>query len=160
MDSLKQRLLKLVKQYKYVALILTAGLVLMLLPEKQTVEQAVIPTSTAEPASMENMLEDILTQIHGVGKVRVLLTVAEGEQVIYVYDEDRSETDQRRNAVIITDGSRAQAGLVSQVLPPCYLGAVIVCQGGEDPSVRLAVVEAVCDATGLTADKISVLKMK
>jgi hypothetical protein len=37
---------------------------------------------------------------------------------------------------------------------------VIVCQGGDQPEVKLAVVEAVCDAVGLTADKISVLKMK
>jgi stage III sporulation protein AG len=62
--------------------------------------------------------------------------------------------------VIITDSDRAQQGLISQVLPPSYLGAVIVCQAGDQPEVKLAVVEAVCDAVGLTADKISVLKMK
>ena len=99
-----------------------------------------------------------------MGKVRVLLTVSQGERTIYVYDEDTSDTpdsaNSRREAVVITDGSRAQSGLVSQVLPPVYLGAVVVCQGGDLPGVRLAVVEAVSAATGLTADKISVLKMK
>ncbi len=160
MDHLKQRLLKLVKQYKYVALILSAGLVLMLLPEKPKEDIQSLQPAVSEALSMEEKLEGILNQIQGVGKVRVLLTVAEGEQVVYVYDEDRSESDWTRNVVVITDSSRAQTGLVSQILPPCYLGAVIVCQGGENPGVKLAVVEAVCDATGLTADKISVLKMK
>jgi stage III sporulation protein AG len=36
----------------------------------------------------------------------------------------------------------------------------VICQGAADPAVRLAVVEAVADATGLGADRISVLKMK
>lgn len=158
--DIKQQFLKLVKQYKYVALVLCAGLVLMLLPEKPNAEKAAAQPSASEEQTMEQKLEQILSQIQGVGKVRVLLTVASGERVIYVFDEDRSDTNSTREAVVITDGNRTQTGLVSQVLPPGYLGAVVVCQGGENPGVKLAVVEAVCDATGLTADKISVLKMK
>lgn len=160
MDNVKQQFLNLVKQYKYVALILSAGLVLMLLPEKPKEDNTAVQTSVAEAFTMEEKLEQILAQIQGVGKVRVLLTLGQGEQVIYVYDEDNSESGMNREAVVITDSDRTQTGLVSQILPPSYLGAVIVCQGGENPSVKLAVVEAVCDATGLTADKISVLKMK
>ena len=66
----------------------------------------------------------------------------------------------RKETVILTDSERNQQPLVQQVLPPQYLGAVIVCQGAENAAVRLAVVEAVRNATGLGADKISVLKMK
>lgn len=160
MDNVKQQFLNLVKQYKYVALILSVGLVLMLLPEKPKEESAAIQPSAAEALTMEEKLEQILAQIQGVGKVRVLLTVAQGEQVLYVFDEDRSDNDVTRDAVVITDSNRSQTGLVSQVLPPGYLGAVVVCQGGDNPGVKLSVVEAVCDATGLTADKITVLKMK
>lgn len=160
MESIKDQFLKLVKQYKYVALILALGLLLMLLPEKSGEEITAVQPSVSEAPTMEEKLEQILTQIQGVGRVRVLLTVAQGEQVIYVYDENRSESDISRDTVVITDSSRAQTGLISQVLPPNYLGAVIVCQGGDLPGIKLAVVEAVCDATGLTADKISVLKMK
>ena len=160
--DIRKQLINLIKEYKYVALILAIGLLLMLLPEKQESEEPQPAAISTE--SMEERLEDILAQIQGVGKVRVLLTVAQGEQTVYVYDEDRSnnlDSDSLRSeAVIITDAERAQTGLVSQVLPPIYLGAVVVCQGGDLPGVQLAIVEAVCDATGLTADKISVLKMK
>lgn len=159
MDQIKQRLTAFLKQYQFVALILALGLALMLLPEREK-PAASDAQPIAESWSAEERLEQILSQIQGVGKVRVLLTVAQGEQAIYVYDEDRSESDLSREAVVITDGERAQTGLVSQVLPPSYLGAVIVCQGGDLPGVKLAIVEAVCDATGLTADKITVLKMK
>lgn len=163
MDTVKQQVINLIKEYKYVALILAIGLLLMLLPEKQE-EPVQSQSVTSETVSQEERLEDILSQIQDVGRVRVLLTVARGEQVIYVYDEDSSDTADSqtsgREVVIVTDNERTQTGLISQVLPPVYLGAVIVCQGGDLPAVQLAVVDAVSDATGLTADKISVLKMK
>lgn len=164
MDNVKQQIGKLIKQYKFVAMILALGLVLMLLPSKSTQEMPASQGTVTPKADPAAELEQILSQIQGVGRVRVLLTEAQGEQIIYVIDEDRTESQDtqslRQQAVLITGNDRTQQGLVSQVLPPTYLGAVIVCQGGDLPGVRLAVVEAVCDATGLTADKITVLKMK
>jgi stage III sporulation protein AG len=160
--DIRKQLINLVKEYKYVALILAIGILLMLLPEKQEMPDSA-PVQSSE-GNLQAQLEEILSQIRGVGKVRVLLTVESGERTLYIRDEDRSESSEnsqtRSQAVIITDSDRAQQGLISQVLPPSYLGAVIVCQGGDQPEVKLAVVEAVCDAAGLTADKISVLKMK
>lgn len=155
MGSIKQQIIGLIKEYKYVALILAIGVLLMLLPEKQPDEETA-PAMEKNILSQEERLEDILGQIRGVGRVRVLLTTAAGEQNIYVYDEDTAG----REVVVITDSQRSQSGLISQVLPPTYLGAVIVCQGGDEASVRLSITEAVSDATGLSADKITVLKMK
>lgn len=156
MDSIKEQIVSLIKEYKYVALILAVGILLMLLPEKQR-EQDTIPAAEKNTLSQEERLEEILSQIQGVGKVRVLLTTAAGERNVYVHDENSSGS---REVVVITDSQRSQAGLISQVLPPEYLGAVIVCQGGDQAAVRLSIVEAVGDATGLSADKITVLKMK
>lgn len=156
MDSIKQQLINLIKEYKYVALILAIGVLLMLLPEKAP-EQEAIPAAEQSTLSQEERLEDILGQIRGVGKVRVLLTTAAGERNVYIYDEDSSGG---REVVVLSDSQRSEAGLISQILPPVYLGAVIVCQGGDQAAVRLSIVEAVSDATGLSADKISVWKMK
>jgi len=61
--------------------------------------------------------------------------------------------------VIISSGSGEQ-GLIQTVTPPVYLGAIVVCQGGADPSVRLAVTQAVSVITGIGTDRITVLKMK
>lgn len=164
MDTLKTQVLQLIKQYKLAALILAVGLLLMLLPSGSRQKELSAASPSQSTVTPEEQLEVILSQIRGVGKVRVLLTVAQGEQTIYIYDEDHSDTSdtesQRRETVVITGTDRGQSGLVSQVIPPVYRGAVIVCQGGDLPEIRLAVVEAVCDATGLTADKITVLKMK
>jgi stage III sporulation protein AG len=40
------------------------------------------------------------------------------------------------------------------------MGAIVLCQGADVPSVRLAIVDAVSKVTGLVANQISVLKMK
>ena len=164
MDNLKTKALSLIKQYKLAALILAVGLVLMLLPTGSREEVPLSLPAAQGTVTAEEQLESILSQIQGVGKVQVLLTVAEGARTVYIYDEDQSDTldtgSLRREAVVITGTDREQTGLVSQVIPPVYLGAIIVCQGGDQPAIKLAVVEAVCDATGLTADKITVLKMK
>lgn len=164
--KLGEMLPALAKKYKYAVLVILLGITLMMLPSKSKPNQTdtqnnTVPIQALDPAKE---LAGILTQIHGVGKVQVLLTVKAGECTIYQTDEDitNAETSSsiRKDTVIVTDSERNQKPLVVQVLPPQYLGAVIVCQGAENAAVRLAVVEAVCKVTGLGADKISVLKMK
>ena len=94
----------------------------------------------------------------------VLLTEKEGSQTLYQTDSqtDADESGSRRtdDTVLIEDENRTESGLVRQTLGPVYRGAVILCQGADDPSVKLAVVEAVRCVTGLGADQISVQKMK
>lgn len=153
------------RKYRYALLILLIGLVLMWLPEGESAEQELTVTEEAEKTvELEQRLEEILSQIEGAGKVSVLLTVRSGESVVYQTDEDSNVTadssDMKLDTVIITDSDRAEQGLIRQVNPPVYLGAVVVCQGANSAAVKLAIVEAVSNATGLGADKITVLKMK
>lgn len=158
----------LLKKYRYVLLVLLAGIVLMCLPdgEKSKPEQASVEQAAQETitVSSEEKLRQILSHIEGAGRVEVLLTPLAGEETIYQTDQDNASNGDsdslRLETVIVTDDQRSQQGLVKQVNPPVYLGAVVVCQGADRASVRLAIVEAVANATGLSADKISVLKMK
>lgn len=157
-----KRLKKGFKQYKYAVLILLLGLALMLIPGKRSAPQTTESVATPESQSTDvcALLEEILSQIHGAGKVRVLLSEKAGERIIYQTDSDVSGDGNRQDTVIVTDSDRAQNGLIQQVESPTYLGAIIVCQGGDRPEVRLAIAEAVSRYTGLGIDKISVLKMK
>ena len=165
--ELRQKAMELFKKYRYVLLVLLAGIFLMLLPEGKTAtkETEQTPTIAAEeaPQDLQDSLAEILSQIEGAGKVRVLLTQAAGERTVYQTDEDvsagESTSDIRRETVIISGADRAESGLVQQVNPPVYQGAIVLCQGADSAAIRLAIVEAVANATGLSSDKISVLKM-
>lgn len=154
------------RKYRWAALVLLAGVVLMAFPEGNQREEEV---SASEPALQAQMglqqeLEEILSRLDGAGKVQVLLTQSAGEQTWYQTDENISKTaetgDKRTQTVILTGSDREEKGLVQRIDPPVYLGAVVLCQGADSAAVRLAIVDAVGTATGLTSDKISVLKMK
>ena len=156
---------KLISKYRYPIVILIIGLVLLLLPgRKGETESPINQTVVQQQPDLTQQLTQTLSQISEVGRVKVMLTIAEGEKTIYQYDEDLSKGENsssvRQETIIVTDANRNQQALIHQILAPKYLGAVIVCQGGDDPSVKWAVVEAVSKATGLGANQISVLKMK
>ena len=161
----KQRINALFVKYKYPILILLVGLGLMLLPAGEKRPAEVLPpvTSPAE-VDLEQRLENILSEISGAGRVSVLLTEEAGRQTLYQTDSltesDDSGSRRTDDTVLVEDESRTESGLVRQTLEPQYRGAVILCEGADQPSVELAIVEAVRCVTGLRADQISVLKMK
>lgn len=157
--KLSETVTEFIKKYRYVLLVLLLGVILMCLPERKTdSEDPILPAATATEATMETRLEGILSQIRGAGKVKVMLTEVRGQRTVYQTDHGSDGTSS--DTVLISGAERSQQGLVAQVEAPVYQGALIVCQGGDDPQVRLAIVEAVCDITGLGADRVTVLKMK
>ena len=154
------------KKYRYTLALVLIGIVLITFPAKQQTKQP--PPSAESLQATQPELEEsicrILSLIDGVGKVEVLLTQAKGENIIYQTDDVVSSgtqsEDHRSDTVLLTGNERIETGLVRQIIPAVYRGAVIVCQGAGDPAVCLAVVEAVKCVTNLTSDKITVLKMK
>lgn len=154
------------KKYRYALLVLVIGIVLMLLPGKS--EQQSTPDGATAPVvtdsgSVGEELEQILSQISGAGRVKVMLTVARGEETVYQTNEETSTSENSASTqidtVTVTDADRNETGLIRQVNPQSYLGAIVLCQGAESASVRLAIMDAVSKVTGLGADHICVLKM-
>lgn len=160
----KSSALEYIKKYRYVLLVLLAGIFLMVLPKSEEPEVQSQPTETQPQPELQDSLADILSRIAGAGKVEVLLTEAAGEQICYQTDEDISTgenaSDIRRETVLVTNADREETGLVKQVNPPTYLGAIVLCQGADNATIRLSIVEAVMSVTGLSSDRITVLKMK
>ena len=166
----KTVILDFLKKYKYVALVLLLGLALMLIPGKKerqeniTSPQSDASTETENQYSSQEHLSQVLQCIDGVGKVKLYLSVSKGEESIFQTDTHTStaadNSSTQIDTVIISNADRGQSGLIRQINPPVYLGAIVVCQGADSPSVRLAIVDAVSKVTGLGADRISVLKMK
>lgn len=158
----KKTVLDYLKKYKFMIFVLLAGMVLMMLPDAEETKEA--PAPAIREISLQESLESILEKIYGAGEVSVLLTQSVGEETVYQTDENSSVQESGSNThqqtVLVSGTGREEIGLVKKVKAPTYLGAVVVCQGADNASVRLAVVEAVRSATGLSADRISVLKMK
>lgn len=164
-NLLVERIRTLFSKYKYAAIVLLIGIALILVPtpEKETESQEHNYLSVTEP-TVDERLSEILSTVNDAGKVRVFLTVHSGEETIYQTDKEytnREDSEDCKNTTVIVKGyEKEENGLIRQVNPPIYLGAVVVCEGADKPSVKLAIVDAVSKVTGLGADRISVLKMK
>lgn len=159
------KLVPMFHKYKYVLLVILIGVVLLMLPgSKDDDTQMPQQIQTAEKPDISKELAQILSQIEGAGKVEVMLTVSAGSETVYQSNEDHEMHSEASSwkieTVTVTDADRNETGLIKQVLPEKYMGAIVVCQGADNAAVRLAVVEAVSCVTGLGADRISVWKMK
>jgi stage III sporulation protein AG len=169
-------------RYKYLALVVLAGVALLMLPSGSP-ESATGPPLTAEhlareaPSAFsaeaaEKRIQEALGQIAGVGRVRVLLTVAGSPAVVYAENErsrirgswadglaTSQETDTERQ-VVMSSSSGVTAPVTESLRYPDFVGALVICDGAGDPSVKLRVAEAVSRLTGLTFDKIAIAPMK
>lgn len=134
--------------------VLALGLVLLLLTGKgETAESK--PSEPDPPDTLqvsEQRLQVVLESIDGVGRAQVLLSYASSAETEYVTNES--------DAVIVSAGSGKQEGLVRKTRYPDYLGAVIVCDGGDQPAIQYDVTQATARFTGLSSDHITVLKRR
>lgn len=153
------------KKYKYVGLVVLAGLALMLLPGKKSDAQTQEGGGSFSLEDTERRMAELLGRMDGVGRVQVMLTLHSGETLSLA--EDSSATlgsggDVRQDSQVLTvnRGSGKQEVVVTRRLYPTYQGAVVVCQGAGDSRVRLRVLETVSVLTGLSSDKISVVQWK
>ena len=172
--EIMEYLKRLGDKYKYVLAVCIVGLALVSFPTEQKEER--VQASTKEDmffskdetaGDMEKRLEEVLSQISGVGRVEVMLTLKSGSRWVYAYNENKnmSQNQETQNAdtsrdMVLTGSSGSQQPVVVQVDKPCYMGALIVCDGAADSSVRLDMTNAVSSLTGISSDKIVISKMK
>ena len=153
--------------YRYAALVLLAGVFLLLLPVRA--EQA---ESTAEATSAsgenewlrstEEQLTETLSHIEGAGALHLMLSVELGMEKHFKENKEIEEgehTEMRRyETVVLSESDRSESPVLETVAYPIFRGAVVVCEGGDNADVRLQIMEAVKVLTGLSSDKITVVK--
>ncbi len=159
----KVRWSELWKKYKFILLVVLVGVILMLLPVSSAAEKAAesdlqMPQETFDLEAVQKRMEDILGKIDGVGKLQLMLTLQSGTRLTLAEDTQRDQDRTDRETVTLSRGSGSQEVVITNRFYPVYQGAVVVCQGADSSAVRLAVTETVQALTGLTSDRIRVVK--
>lgn len=160
-----ERLWKLLDKYKYVLLVLAAGLILLLWPagEREQPQESTSGGGVEEfdLAALEEKLSRTLSQVEGAGQVTVALTVRSGLEQVPLTDRSTSVSERgnsvEEKTVVISTGS-GQETVVRMQRGPVFQGAVVVAQGANRAEVRLLLTQAVAALTGLGADRITVCK--
>ena len=73
---------------------------------------------------------------------------------------DGAQSSESRKTVILSEGSSYDKAAVAATTYPRFQGALIVCEGADSAAVRLRLLEAVSAVTGLSTDRITVVKMR
>lgn len=162
---MREKVVEIWKKYQISLLILVVGIALMLIPTRKFSAEKSEEKASLQPFSLADTqaeMERILGNMVGVGRVNVMLTLKSGNALQLAEDKDYSEREtekkQGSQVVKLNRGSGTQEVVITNEIYPTFLGAVVVCDGANDPAVRLTVTEAVSVLTGLSSDKISVAK--
>ena len=160
-----EQLWKLLDKYKYVLLILAAGVLLLLWPAGEKAQPAPDASQGAaeafDLAALEEKISRTLSQVEGAGKVTVTLTLKNGMEQVPATDRSTSAGERENRVgektVVVSTGS-GQEAVVRMQRYPVFQGALVVCEGADQAQVRLAMTQAVSALTGLGSDRITVCK--
>ncbi len=125
--------------------------------------------------NLEENLEDILSKIAGVGKVKVLVTYSETSEVISMYNEKNTlnnteETDTNGGVrkieqtdtdkeIIYEEKNGQKTPITQKVIMPKIEGAIVTAEGASDPAIKTNIIQAVSAATGISTYRIQVFEM-
>jgi stage III sporulation protein AG len=125
--------------------------------------------------NLEENLEDILSKIAGVGKVKVLVTYSETSEVIAMYNEKNTlnnteETDTNGGVrkieqtdtdkeIIYEEKNGQKTPITQKVIMPKIEGAIVTAEGASDPAIKTNIIQAVSAATGISTYRIQVFEM-
>ena len=125
--------------------------------------------------SLEEKLENILQNIEGVGKVKVLLTYSESSKTLAMYNEDSTKNDteetdtsggnrkitqsSNKKEVIYQEINGKKVPVTQSIIEPKIEGAIITAAGAKNSRTKENIIQAVEAATGLATHKIQVFEM-
>jgi len=115
---------------------------------------------------LEKRLEEMISKIHGAGKVSVMLTLDSSKEFFYaseITNESRETDTEKSNGTeknfVIVDGENGEEPLIIKVDEAKIRGVLIVCEGGDNSVVVEKIIDAVCAVLGISSNRVSVSKM-
>lgn len=99
--------------------------------------------------SLQNDIKQLCSEISGVGEVEVMVVLSSGDEYVYAQNTSDGKSD-----YVTYSGNGI---LISRKMPKVG-GVAIVCDGGDNPEVKMAITDTIAALLGLNTTKISVSK--
>lgn len=124
---------------------------------------------------LEERLEMILSNIKGVGDVKVFINYSESSESVAMYNENSKtsvteetdtsggirkveETDSQKE-MVYQEENGTKTPIVQKTIEPKIEGAIITAKGASDINIKTSIIQAVEAATGLATHKVQVFEM-
>lgn len=147
-------------RYQPVIMVIFVGLIFLMIPSER--DQSTSITQVQEDffdiTAFESHLAENLSYIDGAGSARVVLTLRNDGQKIFAQDIQKENTGKNTSTTVTVGSGSSEQVVEVQQLSPQFQGALIVCEGGDNPQVQLKLIQAVSALTGLGSDSITVCK--
>lgn len=142
----------------------------------QNGEELALDAMETYAKKQEQSTEEILSQVAGIGKVKVKLTLAASEERVPLQDNDTTEEDtkeqdsgggnrdisryetKKESILIQRDGE--DSPYVVQITAPSVEGVVVVAQGAASAKIQREIIEAIQALFPIEVHKIKVMKME
>lgn len=141
-------------------------------------KEATVSTSASSLNRQQNLqqsLENIISNVEGAGKSKVLITFENSAETIYATEEkknkeaceDKSECgitrkkecdDCEKKYITIKDNQGTEHALAVTEIEPKVKGVIVICSGAENPIVERRIVDAVTTALNIPSKKVCVTK--
>ena len=124
---------------------------------------------------LNKKLENILSNIVGVGEVKVFINYSESSEIVAMYNQNSKsssteetdtsggirkieETDTQKD-IVYQENNGEKVPITQKIIQPKIEGAIITAKGAGDVNVKANIIQAVEAATGLATHKIQVFEM-
>ena len=141
--------------------------------QAQSQSQGQYATSTS--SDLEQRLESILSNINGVGNVKVFINYSESSETVAMYNENsktsvteetdtsggvrKVESTDSQKEIVYQESDGDKTPIVQKIVEPNIEGAIITAEGASNINIKTNIIQAVEAATGLATHKIQVFEM-
>nr|MBP3599031.1 stage III sporulation protein AG [Eubacterium sp.] len=110
--------------------------------------------------TMEDEVGQVLSQVEGVGKVDVMLTLKASKEKVTLKDTKVDTGKSEEESVLVEDEDHNTSPYVIQEREPEIEGIVVVCSGGDIPRIQREIIDAISALFSVESHKIKVMKSK
>ncbi len=158
-----------------IGVMILCGILLVLLscldlsgsPEKEQVEKTITETNDdgdntliTYRNTMEEEVEQMLSNVEGVGKTDVMLTLKASKEKVTLKDHTVDTGKSKEESVLVEDKDHNTSPYVVQEREPEIEGILVVCSGGDNPGIQREIIEAISALFSVESHKIKVMKSK
>ena len=109
--------------------------------------------------TLEKNLEMLLSEVNGAGKIKVMVTVDGSEEQVYLKNSEtiiENGVKTVKESIVLIGGKP----YLVKTNNPNIVGVIVVCEGGDNLSVKVNLVEIITTTLSVNADCVRIIKMK
>ncbi len=163
-ENARERLKKLfsTKGFGFVAIGITAGLLLMIMPSGETetekAESEAVISSAEYCAMLESKAEELIKSLPEVEDCSVFITLESGYRYIYATDQHVRETSDSKETdktIVLAGNGNGESPVLIEETMPSVAGVAVVC-GNADYRTQYRIIELMCALFDIESNRISV----